>query len=853
MSYPKRVHYRERQRLRAADLRGEQEYLLALAGRHNVGVHGWGIVRGLGIDFTGGVLKINPGLAVDGYGRQLLLTDRVTVDLGKVAIEKNVYLHYCERPAGGCNGVNTIWRDSAEILLTDELLELPDEVSQLEDARASGRSENAGFWPVLLATISAVAQQNPVEFQFETDRSGCSFAGLIASRMVAPSGSALISLGRERLADPYPFRIAVRDSNGVQRDRFTIDFDGRTQLTGDLIVTGSNLEDVVVPVGDSQVVLSPRRSAGSRLTRKLVSKFENGKPIVVVELRDSKGQVEQTKILADPPDNRPASIVLSSLARPQFALLNVRPPERSNLEFSELASEATEAPSGPQPVPQVLDNSEKALKHRATILSLGAGPAPTETHDCSCFTESGSERRIQPTVEFIAKDKPPSVPTRDIYSLKEADSDQTSLRVSLGAFAEGDFRRHFSVGMRRTPVTDEDKVTFVRWLSMRGNGAVELHGGDESKVDRPDMLIVRGILTLPPVKPDPRDPLFKTLLQLCFLSGVLAHGASPLVAAVKSQPAFIETGQDWEYELTLSNVGRDFLRNPTGIEVFNSDPQPDHIPGLPDPLFNGTPQSVVVKHKGAEIPDGATSLVVMVTIGMDLASSGNKVAAQKIVGPITVARSPELNLSSLNSVPAGGSFFLTVQNRSNHKLNIPSGLIKVELPGPEVKLIELEDHQILPNQTTKTVSKIALPDGGTYKVAATLDYNWPERVSLSILSVSQTLNVQQQFSGSVKTDPSPVEADKPWTYSLKIRSHSQSEISLSLLRVRTYVSGSVPPNFTDFVRTETLKKDEFITQENLAGVAGPSGTEVLIELQLSYVREGVTWDNVARTIKVTIP
>ena len=76
-----RVHYREGQRLLAADLRAEQAYHDAARRRHALSGHTWGIVRGLApaVDDDGRLL-IQPGLAVDGYGREMLLPEPLVVE-----------------------------------------------------------------------------------------------------------------------------------------------------------------------------------------------------------------------------------------------------------------------------------------------------------------------------------------------------------------------------------------------------------------------------------------------------------------------------------------------------------------------------------------------------------------------------------------------------------------------------------------------------------------------------------------------------------------------------------------------------------------------------------------------------
>jgi len=75
-----RVNYFDRQFLRLAEFKDEQAYHIALRRRHNLSQHSWGIVTGLAIVKEGDVLVVQPGLAVDGYGRELMLADRLTID-----------------------------------------------------------------------------------------------------------------------------------------------------------------------------------------------------------------------------------------------------------------------------------------------------------------------------------------------------------------------------------------------------------------------------------------------------------------------------------------------------------------------------------------------------------------------------------------------------------------------------------------------------------------------------------------------------------------------------------------------------------------------------------------------------
>jgi hypothetical protein len=71
-----RLHYYERQYLGAADFEAQQTYHRDALRRHLLGPHTWGIVTGLDLTQDGSDVVIEPGLAVDAYGRTIVLLDR---------------------------------------------------------------------------------------------------------------------------------------------------------------------------------------------------------------------------------------------------------------------------------------------------------------------------------------------------------------------------------------------------------------------------------------------------------------------------------------------------------------------------------------------------------------------------------------------------------------------------------------------------------------------------------------------------------------------------------------------------------------------------------------------------------
>lgn len=100
-----RVNFFDRQFLRVDEFRDEQLYQLAARRRHNIAQHSWGIVSGLELALEDGALLVRPGMAVDGYGRELLLPEKRRLsadafdDLGTERLD--VWLVYARLDGGG--------------------------------------------------------------------------------------------------------------------------------------------------------------------------------------------------------------------------------------------------------------------------------------------------------------------------------------------------------------------------------------------------------------------------------------------------------------------------------------------------------------------------------------------------------------------------------------------------------------------------------------------------------------------------------------------------------------------------------------------------------------------------------
>ncbi len=94
----KRVNYFSGQVLGADDFRA---YFLGKQRRHNLLLHGWGVVHGLEVSrgTSGTSLVIAPGYALDPQGRELLLPIACELEIGEAASPQYVLAEYTEREA----------------------------------------------------------------------------------------------------------------------------------------------------------------------------------------------------------------------------------------------------------------------------------------------------------------------------------------------------------------------------------------------------------------------------------------------------------------------------------------------------------------------------------------------------------------------------------------------------------------------------------------------------------------------------------------------------------------------------------------------------------------------------------
>lgn len=96
-----RVRFFTGQLLTATDLQQEQDYHLARYRRHNRFLHGWGIASGLDVslDASNGAVTVEPGLAIDCAGNEIVLAECTRLSLVGLAGKQFVVIRFLEQAA----------------------------------------------------------------------------------------------------------------------------------------------------------------------------------------------------------------------------------------------------------------------------------------------------------------------------------------------------------------------------------------------------------------------------------------------------------------------------------------------------------------------------------------------------------------------------------------------------------------------------------------------------------------------------------------------------------------------------------------------------------------------------------
>jgi hypothetical protein len=260
------VRYFDRQFLRPEYFETEQAYHVAMHRRHNISLHTWGIVSGLVVQEDENSLFVQPGFAIDGYGREIILTQRRQLAVEEFDRQRSevldVWTRYSRQytdqaPRGyaGCGSTSEAYRSPESPVIR---FEKPDPSYRNRRQPKGVPTTDHGFsatrmppddptliWPVFLGQVT---RGGPADKRtYTVNPADRPYAGLIGESIVAPSGETRVQIGRSASAnDPPGFAVFIPAvAHRVDGASLQIDHENHITLRGDTTVSG----DVIISDG----------------------------------------------------------------------------------------------------------------------------------------------------------------------------------------------------------------------------------------------------------------------------------------------------------------------------------------------------------------------------------------------------------------------------------------------------------------------------------------------------------------------------------------------------------------------------------------------------------------------------
>ena len=209
---PERVLYTENQRLTADDFSDEQAYLAGGEMLHRITQHRWGIVRGLRLEATAGGARLTPGIAVDGFGRQLEVPQPVALAPTEAV---DVWLLYDSELTSSPGHVGEPNRVRELVVVRQSPVEGPVDPNHPPLIEPPPPGSSLPVWPVYLGRLSAP----PVEVVPVVRR----YAAQVGGKMASTDGTVELTLLDEAKPTRKQVSIRVAGTDGVLTPRLTVD------------------------------------------------------------------------------------------------------------------------------------------------------------------------------------------------------------------------------------------------------------------------------------------------------------------------------------------------------------------------------------------------------------------------------------------------------------------------------------------------------------------------------------------------------------------------------------------------------------------------------------------------------
>lgn len=530
-----RVDYREGQRLTAADLRSEQTYRLGLMGQHAIAHHRPGIVRGLRlVRSPAGVCTLFPGIAIDGFGREIVVARAVEIDLPPSKTEsRHVLLNYCEDPQQSPPGRQCA-DDPAPRILQRALVSVaarfdaPDDVAErYERARAAG-TQGLAPWPLLVAVDRAAQPQS-------FDCTLTAYTGLRASIVHSPVDGSSLQIGSTSRTDFYHFLVSTSGDAPAPAKRLGIDRDGEMHVWGTLVISGRTAVAMLALGHNLAIQIKVPIPAGPVAAVRVQGAFDTALKSIsnlsmVVSAAPSLGMSRLYNAPAADLKLTSAALAFDVGRMGSVELLDTRSREVTPFSVGRqrLKSSAKRNSAGAEPT-----STAEAL----TAFSLLAAPADAKLE-----------------VSGIVSFKPMSEPAADplmrelqaVVSSKPTDIvPATELRICGGAQDGTDTSTRVSIGAR-------DKAAGAHVPGLRMDGGRRLTIPDRTGAGTRALLVGKKTIYLPPI--GSKDPLLPDLLMLAYLNGLWRAGNVTTIVKIelKTPVTATATTVQFKYDIEIS-------------------------------------------------------------------------------------------------------------------------------------------------------------------------------------------------------------------------------------------------------------------------------------------------------------
>lgn len=662
-----RVAYREGQRLRAADLTAEQEYLIAIERRHNLMQHSSGVVAGLGRGSS--PAGIEPGVAVNAEGRLLIVDDVVPVADGKCV---DAWLIHCETPG------------------PPRRRGLP----PCEPAQADRRQETARVVPVTATPNASIAA--PTADAVYLGRSGCGndvrkpeYTAAAAATVKDPAGRAVMYVGPSSAGDRSAFLISTIGHGGSLAPRIALDRLGDNRFIGTVTLADYHYCELLRLTNDKVLTLRAKAPGSPEQTLHLMitpSRVGNTRRLELQAYSGTKRVGTPLVWLESPDLDLDAEIFkFTSMALHLEPLVSFSLPRNFNLQAvnrEAINRELMVAPmflnvdtSKAQPS-EVFDRftvqQDVPLHPCGGSLLIEDWPAPPgrpamDVRGCEDLPpEDGDPLRDPPGLSFRPMaEVPKAPPIPGVYSVRVGDAlhPVEELHLDLGEKRDSDLSVRFALGVRESAADP-----FIPWLQINGICGLALpHIPDPNAPQPPTSMHVNGTIERGPIKPDLSDPVFTNLMAMAWLAGLQkgVHESTLFDVTFTLPASTVDSSDAFAYDINVKSssagTAEGFIET---LTIPNSNPRNFAAPIKPARFIpgNSTPTLAAhLTHPPQLLPAGK--------IGINVVVYGKTAGAwwwKSHKEDFTIVEAPSLNKAGIpDSVPPNTPFDAVVAIRNN--------------------------------------------------------------------------------------------------------------------------------------------------------------------------------------------